>query len=209
MTTKRAIIDLDGVVADNSVRMARAEQRRAWYRQHGGACLAEALAIPHQQASVQQGFEALLENLYWQTAFTPALVALDTLIPGADEAIVALEARDFQIIYLTSRPEALRVATQAWLHDAHLFGPQLVMKPPAAQDVKTTAWKALMVQMLATWTWAEDLLYIDDEPANLAELLKHAAPCARLRTAASLAAALTATAQAQQPGEDSDADLPF
>src|SRR5712691_9407202 len=107
---KLAIIDLDGVVADNTARMEQAEQRRAFYRQHLGDALPDALANPANHASVQKAFDDLLEALYWQAAFTPSAVKLDVLIDGADTAIEAVE-ESYQVLFLTSRPESLRKAT--------------------------------------------------------------------------------------------------
>jgi hypothetical protein len=89
MTTRLAIVDLDGVVADNDARFARA-------RANGDG---------------RKGAEGPVD---WSIAFDPDLVSLDGLIMGADQAVKSLEQR-CTIIYLTSRPESIREATQTWL----------------------------------------------------------------------------------------------
>jgi phosphoglycolate phosphatase-like HAD superfamily hydrolase len=149
--TKLAIIDLDGVVANPEARFAKAEAATGGVR----------------------------NNLYWQTAFTPEYVALDTLIEGAIETIEGLEAQDYEIIYLTSRPESMRAATIEWLWQVGIYFPpilrdHLVCKSPAFQFVKTIIWKAGMVYTLAALYEAEEILVIDDEQDNISEIMKYA-----------------------------------
>jgi hypothetical protein len=165
---KLAIIDLDGVIADNTKRMEVAETKREFYRQHLGDCLPDAMANPINHASVQKGFDNLLENLYWQTAFNPELVRFDVLIEGADEALYHVEEElGYHIVFLTSRIEGMRLATLIWLTE-HLEDVvqsyDLVMKDTAFQYTKTPVWKAGMVQTLASLYGADDLLVVDDSP---------------------------------------------
>lgn len=176
---KLVLVDLDGIVADSSERFNRAEARREFYRQHLGDCLSEALARPTNHAFVQKSVDDLLETLYWQTAFEPALVAHDTIIDGARDALDALEIEGYTVFFLTSRPEHLRAVTSQWLV-AHavrrLWRGQLVMKPEAAQFQKTVIWKAITVHTLASFYGVSDLWVIDDEQKNLDEIAKYSGP---------------------------------
>lgn len=175
--TTLAIIDLDGVVVNADARFAKAEEAKQAYIDREKARFEEMFksspysfdpAALHRQAT----------DLYWQTVFTPELVELDMLIIGADHAIARLSGKVQKIIYLTSRPESMREATQAWLAREHLslIFRELVMKVPAFQFVKTTTWKAGIVTTLAHLYGADDILFIDDEEAN----------CEAMRQAASL-----------------------
>jgi hypothetical protein len=167
--TKLAIVDLDGVIIDNTKRMEVAETKREFYRQHLGDCLPDALASPINHASVQKGFDDLLENLYWQTAFNPGLVKLDTLMEGAVEALVALEWQ-YRVIYLTSRPESLRNATNTWLYQHQVYSTVnsadrlMVMKDSAFKYTKTVVWKVGIVQTLHRLYGADAIMVIDDSP---------------------------------------------
>jgi len=100
----------------------------------------------------------------WITAFDPANVPLDTLVPGADVAIAQLEQLNYEIVYLSSRPEHMYQATWTWLNELNLAGPQIILKPDIAKYVKTLAWKAERVQELAAKH--ESVIFIDDEEAN-------------------------------------------
>jgi len=172
---KLAIVDLDMVVADNTKRMEIAETKREFYRQHLGDAMPDALANPVNHAQVQKGFDDLLDNLYWQAAFNPQLVSLDTLIEGANEIVLDLRADGYKVVFLTSRPESMRHATERWLfeHTVYDRDDELVMKPPAFQFTKTSAWKAGMVQTLSMFYGGEDVMFIDDDQSNIDELVKH------------------------------------
>lgn len=171
---KLALIDIDGPVADSTKRFEIAETKREFYRQHLGDCLPDALANPINHAQVQKGFDDLLENLYWQTAFNPDLVRFDTPVEGAIEAVATLERRRYRAVFLTSRPESMREVTVTWLYEhSMMVSPwlrmspvqyELIMKSPAFQYVKTTVWKAGMVQTLHRLYGADAVLVIDDSP---------------------------------------------
>lgn len=106
----------------------------------------------------------------WNIAFMPDLVALDTLIPDASWGIRLLGRRGYTIIFLTSRPESMRDATQAWLDVNALDGYELIMKPADKQFTKTVLWKADEVARLAALPPVVSLLFIDDEEGNRAEV---------------------------------------
>lgn len=133
---KLAVVDLDGVVANNAERFARATKPDS--------------------------------TINWKIAFTPELVALDTLIPGADKAVKNLEKHGYIPIFLTSRPESMREATQTWLDQHDLDGYELAMKPANMQFVKTFKWKADEVARMASLPVVESALFIDDEANNVA-----------------------------------------
>jgi len=172
---KLAIVDLDMVVADNTKRFENAAFMRGYWHGQLTDKLKEPLANPTNQAFIEKGLDDLLENLFWQTAFEPDLVQLDTLIEGVDEALYHLEEElGYHIVFLTSRPESMRQATREWLLkylDESLMSWEIVMKPPAFQFVKTVTWKAGTVQMLHRLFEADELLFIDDEVANRQAIL--------------------------------------
>lgn len=189
---KIAIIDLDMVLADSTERFKRAEEAKV-------AFLTDMQSNPERRLdNILMGhnsktWEKQSVDIYWKTAFDPDLIALDTLTPGTDDAIEQLEAAGFQIVYLTSRPESLREATTDWLIKNKLFGPMLVMKAPPFQFTKTTVWKAGMIQTLAIWLKAEELLIVDDQEENRAAISTGGfEDSSRLRCYTSLAEAVEA-----------------
>lgn len=169
---KLAIIDFDGVVADATARFAQAEEVKQAWLDKARSILLSTNAVDEREAT----------NLYWRTVFDPANVSMDTEIDGASEAIYQLvEEHDYTIVFLTSRPETMRQATISWLSDLTgedndpVYGLERVfMKAAAFQYVKTVVWKAGMVQTLATFFGASQVLVVDDEQANLNEIVKHA-----------------------------------
>jgi hypothetical protein len=183
--TKIAFIDLDGVVADATKRFERAD-------------IAKALYLSGTDRPEMLSREAT--NVYWREVFNSENVPLDTLIEGVVEALVTLEQQDYRLIYLTSRPESMRAATQEWLFQKLVWGVYdlpnfvsrgLVMKPAAFQYTKTVIWKAGTIQMFVAMYGADEVLVIDDEPVNLAELMKY--DTAHWRMCASLAEAARPT----------------
>jgi beta-phosphoglucomutase-like phosphatase (HAD superfamily) len=135
-----AFIDLDGVIANNEARFARATMNG---------------------------------KIDWQVAFDPELVTLDTLIDGVQTQLDNLESQGYTIIYLTSRPESMRAATLTWLDKHGLATRMLVMKSAAFQFTKTVVWKAGMVNTLANAFQAREVIVVDDEQANIDEIMKH------------------------------------
>ena len=160
-----AIIDLDGVVADNTKRFEKAEEaKQQWIVEH---------RVPGTNAILKEYGAPSANDIYWQRAFDSDLVALDTLIDGVRVALEALRfTQNYELIFLTSRPESMREATLKWLYDHNILffstyrTPSLVMKAPAFQFTKTTVWKAGMVHQLHRLYGADELLFIDDEEAN-------------------------------------------
>lgn len=170
---KLCICDLDGVIANREAAFAHAEEvKQAFIEQASN----DLYAASEREAA----------NVYWRAVFDPEYVPMDTLIDGVKEALYDLERNDmggpYEVIFLTSRPESMRDATLQWLSDygiryqfnsLHYRKRELIMKPPAFQYVKTTVWKAGMVQTLEALYGATDLLIIDDEQANINEHLKY------------------------------------
>lgn len=182
---KLAIIDLDGVVANAEARFAKAEEvKRTYLREQ---------EKDHTKIHYGDALEREANNVYWKTVFTPELVSLDTLIEHATEAIQFIEQFDqdsYQVFYLTSRPETMRQATEDWLLEHQLSGPKLIMKPSAAQYVKTVTWKALTVQMLASLYQATHVLFVDDEQTNRDAVIAHGGSHEHIIVASSLADAV-------------------
>ncbi len=169
MSTRIAIIDIDGVVADATTRFAKAEEVKQRYIEE----LQQELGVTDERGAT---------DTYWQTVFSPEHVPLDTLIDGAIEALDTLQfTHGYHILFLTSRPEAMRDATAEWLyyHKANFYRKvlsderRLIMKAPAFQYVKTVVWKAGMVQTLAALYGASDVLIVEDEQVNINEHLKY------------------------------------
>lgn len=164
---KLAIIDLDGVLADNTARFAKAEEaRNAFYdanRQPGASAAVLDRLIP----ALERG----ANDVYWCTAFTPDLVALDTLIDGVLVDLDSLLSARYRIILLTSRPESMRQSTEQWLTGVGIevsafgedFGYPLIMKPASQQYVKTVTWKLGVVGLLVRLFGVDELLFVDDE----------------------------------------------
>lgn len=107
-------------------------------------------------------------KINWQVAFNPDLVALDTLIDGCPACLSNLEDNGYTVIFLTSRPEPMRVATEQWLALHGLLGNRrLIMKPSSKQFVKTKVWKAETAQQLIEEMEPKSVIFIDDEQANI------------------------------------------
>ena len=176
---KLAIIDLDGVIADNTARFAKAEEAKAEFAAH-------TYATADLDGSKRLHQAAL--DVYWKTAFDPSLVPLDTLIDGLPEALNQVSHHGYDVLYLTSRPETMRDATVVWMKAHGLtivprnnaFGilfPALLMKPASQQFVKTLTWKTGIVETLIRLFDVEDLLFVDDEPAICESVAQLPLPC--------------------------------
>jgi len=133
-------------------------------------------------------------HIDWSIAFDPQHVALDTLIVGVAEALVRLETSGYQIVYLTSRPESMRDATLAWLDQYELINEHrpTIFKPARKQFTKTKIWKAEEVRALVERYNASELLFVDDEPVNAAEVMNSLDTPEVVHVYASLALALEA-----------------
>ena len=161
--TKLCLIDLDGVVANRDARLAKARDVYIEKMLDQGR--------EPEPLTYKTGFD-------WDTLFDPRLVCLDTLIEGTGEALHDLETQGYDLYLLTSRPESMRQATLDWLYSQWVMIPffsayRLIMRQSAFQGVKTPAWKAGMVQMLALFMDAREVAFIDDREENIQAVLKH------------------------------------
>jgi hypothetical protein len=153
MSTRLAIIDLDGVVADATARFAKAEEAKQAYLDE-----MRELEITDERGAV---------DAYWQAVFDPEHVHLDTVIEGAIDALAQLSLEGYDVVILTSRPESMREATRRWLFDqGYPVESAIIMKAPAFQYTKTITWKAGMVQTLAALYDANVVCFVDDEESN-------------------------------------------
>lgn len=160
---KLAIIDLDGVVANVD---ARFEQAKA----------------DAEAAFVDRAYEKRdYDNVYWRAVFNPEYVPMDVLIDGVKQDLEFLRyTREYELMFLTSRPESMRLATDVWLYQHNIQfltdagRTALIMKPSAFQYTKTVVWKAGMVQTLSAFYHASEVLVIDDEVTNANEIVKYA-----------------------------------
>lgn len=178
MENNVAFIDLDGVIANLDERLAVALDT---YMK----------SVPDELPHLRTKKYAESSDVYWQTVYRPDLVEMDTLIDGVADALEQAK-QSFEIILLTSRPESMREATERWLqqHDITAHS-RLIMKSPAAQYVKSSVWKALTLDTIAVFLSASEVVFVDDEPANISEAVKHKDESQfHLRTYASLQAML-------------------
>lgn len=149
-----AFIDIDRVISNGDARFA----------------LAESVAITFPYKSKDYW------DTYWHAAFNPENLRMDTLIPGADLQLARI-MQNYDVIYLTSRPEHMREATRAWFKENGLpTTPDLLMKPPPFQFTKTYVWKVGTIHQMAYMYKAIDVLVIDDEQTILDELARLATP---------------------------------
>ena len=107
------------------------------------------------------------KNTFWRIVFLPDLVALDTPIDGAQEALEEIYHRYWRTWILTSNPEHTFDARRVWL-EQYDFLPNvaLLTKPADQQYTKTTKWKSEMVHQKIIETGAQRVIFIDDEIAN-------------------------------------------
>jgi phosphoglycolate phosphatase-like HAD superfamily hydrolase len=169
MGNRLCVVDLDGVVADSTARFAKAEEAKQRF-------IAD-MRLGNILSSSKPWSERAVD-VYWKTAFSPELVSLDTLIAGVPQALDALAADGYRVLFLTSRPESMRAATiqwldghdllRAWSHTPRIMTParELAMKASAFQYTKTVLWKVGMVQTLVGMFDASEVLFVDDEEAN-------------------------------------------
>jgi hypothetical protein len=173
-----AFIDLDGVVIRNQKRAEEAQN------------IARAATIHLAEYMDDKALESVRKSIFYhnKTFYNPDLLILDEVIEDAPAAIDALELKGHTIVFFSSRPEHMRGATELWLveHGISTIGRHLVLKPPAAQYVKTVTWKALMLDSLAMFLNAHSVLFVDDEVGNVDEAIKHIDTRFNIKTYASL-----------------------
>jgi hypothetical protein len=154
---KIAFIDIDRVCANGDARFALAEQAK-------------------QQVFYVSGTNRDAMNAYWRTAFNADHIALDEPIDGAREKLIVIE-HEYDIFFLTSRPENLRDATEEWLAQHALYdGRTIIMKPAVNQFHKTREWKSWTIRLVASMYHATDVLVVDGEQDNLDVLIIVPAP---------------------------------
>src|SRR5579864_3517364 len=169
MTSKLVIVDIDDVIASRDARFAKAEEAKQAFL--------DAQGVTRDLPAVEK--QAV--DIYWQTAFTPELIHLDTLLPGVIPALALFHERGYDLLYLTSRPELMRQVTVNWFWDHGMMDYErlapynpLIMKPTAFKYTRTMTWKAGTVQMLVSLYRPNDLIVVDDRQENIDELLKYA-----------------------------------
>lgn len=184
---KICICDIDGVVADSSARFAKAEEAKKqeedrlcaeWYAQNDGHLVTLERGVEFELAVKKQ-----LDKIYWETAFAPELVWLDTLIDGVSDALEQIgNHADYDYYFLTSRPESMRAETMKWLfhHLAYDSDSGLIMKQASQQYIKTVTWKAGVVELLVRLFSVEELCFIDDEQAHCDVIESLDLPCDKI-----------------------------
>jgi len=188
---KLALVDLDGVLIDATVRFKRAEDLRK----------------AHPTAGSRESWD-----YYWEEALNPAFFHLDTEIAGAKEHLADLAREGYAIIYISSRLEPLRQATISWLEE-HSYPPPtlLLLKVVGFKYQKTAAWYSWMAETNAWSTGCRDLLIVSDKKANLSAIRAALIDggFAPVRYYSSLAAIFdTASGADEPPAEAGDPFLP-
>ncbi len=181
-----AFVDIDNVLCDNMTREVRARQ------------FADSRFVPEEGIIPSIVYRDAWQKIFYseRAFYKPEWIALDTLAEGAVDALFAIESANYDVVYLTSRPTSLFVATHEWLFEHSISGPRLVMKSPAFTQAPpnhtyTRIWKTGMIQTLTALYGASDVLVIDDSEDVRQEVQKHGAGTARLRCAGSLQEAVT------------------
>ncbi len=161
-TTKLALVDLEGVLALCDARFARAKAI-------ADATYDEEL-WPREYSSV-----------FWREVFQPEQVHLDTLMDGVHEGLARLLASGYTVVLYSSRPEAMRAATEEWLAGQAVVSNSgaplpLLLKASAFQYTKTPVWFAGMIQTLVATGKVTDLVIVDDEEVRHQELVRYPLP---------------------------------
>jgi hypothetical protein len=165
MTTIRlAAVDLEGVVANCDARLVRAK------------AIADA-------AYDEELWPREYANVFWRAVFDSEQVHLDTLMEGVREGLEQLQQEGYTVLLYSSRPEAMRAATEEWLAQEHITSHSgapfpLLLKAPAFQYVKTPVWWVGMLQTLVATGKGSDLVIVDDEEVRHQELARYSLPCA-------------------------------
>lgn len=166
---KLCIVDIDDVIANPSQRRSKAlDAKTAYFQQHLNEGDPEKVKKIVKEA----------ESEFYRVLFTPELVALDTLMPDVTEILDTLAQLDWQILFLTSRPESMRDATIKWLAQhgieivpvgAGVAGQDwLVMCATAFRNgyTKTTILKSGLVETFAHLFGVTELIFVDDNENN-------------------------------------------
>ena len=157
-STKLAIIDLDGVTADNDDR-----HTVAWR---------DAMKVKDafMDAMNYEERERVFNAIFYSGAglFNPEYVKLDKVVQGAAEVINRLITNGWIIIFQSSRPESMRAATVQWLFDHQLPHEYVVLKPDVLNKkyLDTPTLKAVQLEsIIAAWN-AGSVVYVDDDSKN-------------------------------------------
>jgi len=146
------IVDLDGVVADDTKRMNLArEVYLAKCREEGKE------PVPLTR---QKGFD-------WETYLDPGSLTFDTLIEDADHAIWALDKLGWCVVFLTGRIHTMRAATRVWLRRECLSFYDLYTRDEEEQFTPGEVWKPNIVQYLIEVYQATEVLIVDDQECIL------------------------------------------
>lgn len=88
-------------------------------------------------------------------------------------ALVRRLARDYEIVFLTGRPEKLRADTEAWLEQNDLGGHQLVMRPHGNRRPANQLKLELLRKLAAD---REVAAIVDDDPLVIATMKRAGYP---------------------------------
>ena len=140
--TKLMIVTLDGICIDSSVRKAAAR-----------------IVAGSNKNKLDP---AIFLN--------PAMLEFDVPVAGVAQLLDKIEAEGWQVIFLSSRPDSMVVATRAWLVRYNYIKPDhnrsLILKQDKEKYIHNATWKASMVKRLAQQMAATHVIFVDNEPAT-------------------------------------------
>lgn len=101
----------------------------------------------------------------WEGFLQAHLVAKDTVVEGADEALKHFARLGYRLVFVTGRREELRKTTTFWLKekfDIDVDDDSLLMRP-AGNMMKPTEYKREQITALKTEFPNETFLFVDDD----------------------------------------------
>lgn len=108
-------------------------------------------------------------SVNWKIFLDPALLALDSPIDGAAQALSRLMHHlGYQIVLLTGRPEQLRQATRACLIDAGVQWHTLLMRKDGDYRKSPVLKTEEVLKYLDGHAAVDEVLFVDDQSENLA-----------------------------------------
>ncbi len=159
---KLALIDLDGVIADNKKREKYANDV---------AEMVTKRTIPYLN---EKDLEDLKKKVFYHTDtfYREDLLLKDELVLRAKEDIHIIWQNNWMIKYITSRPDFLQEATHAWMIKHELTVAEVFYKNmDAFQYVRSNLWKMGIAELLIKSLGVTHLLVVDDEQKNRAAIL--------------------------------------
>jgi hypothetical protein len=104
----------------------------------------------------------------WQAFLSPEMAALDSLIEPVARVVTALSLSGLSIIYVSARPNSLRIVTEAWLKKFDLwFLPQMLYMRTEGDTRPDTIVKHELLQEIRAEGY-QPILALDDRDTVVA-----------------------------------------